>query len=65
MGPRQKPERGTRGNGLSDSRSDDVVCDRETEALQAIVRALAREAAREAFERALAEQEQGRLENTQ
>lgn len=44
---------------------EDPSRSRETEALRALVRALARDAARETFERALAMQEQARLENRQ
>ena len=57
--PREKADRGRYRSPASGSRSDGPLRDRETEALRAIVRALAREAAREAFERELAEQERG------
>ena len=63
--PREKPHRGARRREARGSGPDDRVRDREADALRAIVRALARDAARESFERALAEQERGKLEETE
>jgi hypothetical protein len=63
MNPREKPNRRARLLEFNEPPQKDHAPDRETEVLRALVQVLAREAARDAFEGALAEQEQARLED--
>lgn len=63
MSPREKPDRRARLLEFTEPSKKDRAPDRETEVLRALVQVLAREAAREAFERALLDQEQARLED--
>lgn len=63
MARREKPDRAASLVGAGRRDRKDEALDRETEMLRTLVQILAREAARETFERALAEQG-GKLDET-